>query len=33
MKFHVGGLDRVARIVVGLVLAGLAASNVIGIWG
>ena len=33
MKLNVGGLDRVARIVVGLVLVGLAASNVIGIWG
>jgi len=33
MKLNVGGLDRITRIVVGFVLIGLAASNVIGIWG
>ena len=33
MKLNVGGLDRLTRIVVGFVLIGLAASNVIGIWG
>ena len=33
MKCNVGGIDRVLRIVVGLVLIGLAASNVVGIWG
>jgi hypothetical protein len=33
MKCNVGGIDRVLRIVVGLVLIGLAASNVVGVWG
>jgi len=33
MKLNIGGLDRITRIVVGFVLIGLAASNVIGIWG
>ena len=30
---NVGGLDRVLRIVVGLVLIGLAATDNIGAWG
>jgi len=33
MKCNVGGIDRVVRIVVGLVLIALAAGNVIGSWG
>lgn len=33
MKLNVGGLDRVLRIVVGLVLIGLAATGVVGWWG
>jgi hypothetical protein len=33
MKKNVGGLDRVVRIVVGLVLMGLAAAGQIGAWG
>ena len=33
MKCNVGGIDRVLRIAVGLVLVGLAASNVVGAWG
>lgn len=30
---NVGGVDRVARIVLGLVLVGLAVAGVIGWWG
>lgn len=33
MKCNVGGFDRALRIVVGLVLVGLAATNVVGVWG
>lgn len=33
MKKNVGGIDRVLRIVAGLVLVVLAATNVIGPWG
>ncbi|MFT3818691.1 MAG: DUF2892 domain-containing protein [Rubrivivax sp.] len=33
MKSNVGGIDRVLRIVVGLVLIGLAATGSIGAWG
>ena len=33
MKCNVGSIDRVLRIVAGLVLIGLAASNVVGVWG
>lgn len=33
MKTNVGGMDRVARISVGVVLLGLAASGAIGAWG
>ena len=33
MKSNVGGIDRVARAVLGLVLIGLAATGTIGIWG
>lgn len=33
MKLNVGGLDRILRIVVGLLLVVLAASGKIGWWG
>ncbi len=33
MNKNVGGIDRIARIVVGLALIALAATNVIGMWG
>ena len=33
MKANVGGIDRVLRIVAGLVLMALAAANVVGLWG
>lgn len=33
MKRNVGGIDRILRIVAGLVLMGLAATGTIGPWG
>lgn len=33
MSCNVGGIDRVLRIVVGLVLIGLAVTGTIGKWG
>ena len=33
MTHNVGGLDRILRIVIGLVLIGLAASGTVGWWG
>lgn len=33
MKTNVGGIDRILRIVLGLVLIGLAATGSIGAWG
>jgi hypothetical protein len=33
MKTNVGSADKVLRIVLGLVLIGLALTQVIGIWG
>ena len=33
MKFNVGSTDRALRIIVGLVLIGLAATGTVGIWG
>lgn len=33
MKSNVGGIDKVARIVVGAVLIGLALTGNIGAWG
>jgi ABC-type branched-subunit amino acid transport system permease subunit len=33
MKKNVGGVDRVLRIVAGLVLMALAATGVVGPWG
>jgi hypothetical protein len=33
MKTNVGGIDRVLRIVIGLVLIALAATGTVGVWG
>ena len=33
MKSNVGGLDRILRIALGLVLIGLAVTGTIGVWG
>lgn len=33
MKANVGGIDRILRVVVGLVLIGLAFTGTIGVWG
>ena len=33
MKANVGGIDRVLRAVVGIVLIALAATGKIGVWG
>jgi Protein of unknown function (DUF2892) len=33
MKTNVGGIDRILRIVLGLVLIGLTLSGSIGVWG
>ena len=33
MKSNAGSLDRILRIVAGLVLIGLAASSTVGWWG
>jgi hypothetical protein len=33
MKANVGTIDRVLRVVGGLVLIGLAASGTVGLWG
>ena len=33
MKANVGGIDRIARIVLGLVLIGLTLAGTIGAWG
>lgn len=33
MKVNVGGVDRILRAIVGLVLIGLAISGTIGVWG
>jgi hypothetical protein len=33
MKLNVGGIDRIARIVLGVVLCGLAATGTVGAWG
>ncbi|MDO4704614.1 MAG: DUF2892 domain-containing protein [Comamonadaceae bacterium] len=33
MKLNVGGIDRILRIVVGVVLIALAVFNVVGWWG
>ncbi|MBP8214298.1 MAG: DUF2892 domain-containing protein [Propionivibrio sp.] len=33
MNANVGGIDKVLRIVVGIVLIGLAALGIVGAWG
>lgn len=33
MKTNVGGIDRVLRLVAGIVLITLAATNTVGLWG
>ena len=33
MKKNVGGVDRILRIIVGIILSGLAAIGSIGSWG
>lgn len=33
MKFNVGTVDRALRVIVGLVLIGLAATGTVGWWG
>jgi hypothetical protein len=33
MKLNVGGIDRIARIALGAVLVGLAATGNVGAWG
>ena len=33
MQSNVGGIDRILRIVVGLVLIGLTLTGTIGVWG
>ena len=33
MKLNVGDIDRILRIVVGIVLIGLAATGTVGWWG
>lgn len=33
MTRNVGGIDRILRIVIGLVLIALAATGTIGVWG
>ena len=33
MKSNVGGIDRILRVVLGLVLIGMAAFGVVGPWG
>jgi len=33
MKTNVGGIDRIARITLGIVLLGLTATGNIGVWG
>lgn len=33
MKTNEGGIDRMLRIVVGLMLIGLAATGTVGLWG
>lgn len=33
MKLNVGGIDRILRIVIGLVLIALTVTGTIGVWG
>lgn len=32
MKSNVGGIDRILRIAIGLILVGLAATGTLGVW-
>lgn len=33
MKANVGGIDRILRVLVGVVLIALAATGTVGVWG
>ena len=33
MKANVGGIDKILRVIVGLVLITLAATGMVGVWG
>jgi hypothetical protein len=33
MKSNVGGIDRILRVAIGLILVSLAATGQVGIWG
>jgi Inner membrane protein YgaP-like, transmembrane domain len=33
MKFNVGTIDRVIRVIAGAALVGLAATGTVGVWG
>lgn len=33
MKANIGGIDRIARIIIGVTLIALAATGVVGVWG
>jgi hypothetical protein len=33
MKCNSGGIDRILRVLAGLILIGLAATNTVGVWG
>lgn len=33
MKCNSGGVDRILRVVVGLILVALAATGTVGVWG
>jgi membrane-bound ClpP family serine protease len=33
MKVNVGNIDRILRIIVGIALIALAATNTVGVWG
>ncbi len=33
MKLNVGGMDRILRIVLGLVLIGMTVTGYVGVWG
>ncbi|MEI6170653.1 MAG: DUF2892 domain-containing protein [Pseudomonadota bacterium] len=33
MRINVGGIDRIGRIVLGVIIVSLTAFNIIGLWG
>lgn len=33
MKINVGGIDRIGRIIIGVIIISLTAFNIIGPWG